>query len=174
MNTFDENNHNRTSKGAPGAGRFATHNNTAPEIAPLDSSEVGASEVGGDDAADVRNGAGLVTEPCRRCGGSGFHQVGTCFGCDGSGTNTFTAAYVARRDAAARGRVTARNNRNADAQTARTVRFAGMSVEEIIVEIPDMVTVEDGMVEIWDDRTAGTTQLITIREYATGLQAGFC
>jgi hypothetical protein len=30
------------------------------------------------------------------------------------------------------------------------------------------------MVEIWDDRTAGTTQLITIREYATGLQAGFC
>jgi hypothetical protein len=48
-----------------------------------------------------------------------------------------------------------------------------MSIEAMIEKNPMMVTVEDnGTVEIWDDRTTGTTQFVSVREYAEGLQTG--
>lgn len=115
----------------------------------------------------------MVTETCYRCNGSGFYAIGTCFGCGGAGTNTYTAAYVARRASAAKGRETARKSREKAAQDATSARRMGMTVADLETEVRNSFTVEDGdMISVWEDFEAGTTKYITVTQMAQSMKDG--
>ena len=89
-----------------------------------------------------------VTVKCWKCGGAGTFAYGTCFGCDGSGLNTYTEKAYARKVAAAKGRKSAAARRNEEARAARDAELSTKTLAEMIEEVRDMCCIgHDGLVE---------------------------
>ena len=93
----------------------------------------------------------MTTVNCWKCNGTGHFAIGTCFGCDGTGTNTYTAAAYARKIAAAKGRKTATQRKNEAARAAREAELATKTLAEMVEEVEYMCCVgHDGLVEAED------------------------
>lgn len=109
----------------------------------------------------------MVTQTCQRCGGSGRFALGTCYRCGGAGVVSYTATYVARRDAAAKGRRSRELARAAEAKAANDARLAAMTEAELVEWVSETNLIgHDGLVEVWVDFKAGTTERVTILEAA--------
>jgi hypothetical protein len=106
----------------------------------------------------------LTTVNCWKCGGTGHFAIGTCFGCDGTGVNTYTAGAYARKIAAAKGRKSAAARRNEEARAARTAELSTKTLAEMIEEVEFMCCVgHDGLVETVDG------ERVTIEDMARSL-----
>lgn len=91
-----------------------------------------------------------VTVNCSRCRGTGFYAIGSCFGCGGAGTFTYTAAVWKRKQAAAKRREVDEAKRRQVARDARTAELDAMTRDELIAEIPVMMMVFEGdLVQDW-------------------------
>lgn len=107
----------------------------------------------------------LVTVKCWKCAGSGHFAIGTCFGCDGAGTNTYTAAAYARKVAAAKGRKTAAQRRNEAARAARDAELATKTLAEINESVVSDATHE---LDLFDHEAKDGTR-VTVEELAKQL-----
>jgi hypothetical protein len=108
----------------------------------------------------------MITVNCWKCSGSGHFAIGACFGCSGTGVNTYTAAAYARKVAAAKGRKSATTRRNEEARAARDAELASKTLPEMIEEVQYMCCVgHDGLVETIDGRR------VTVEELARELMA---
>lgn len=81
----------------------------------------------------------LVRVTCGRCSGSGFHAIGSCFGCGGSGVLVYTAAAYKRNQAAAKRRAAAAEARREAAVARRSAELDAMTREQLLQEIPYMM-----------------------------------
>lgn len=85
---------------------------------------------------------------CWKCGGTGRYAIGTCFGCDGTGVNIYSAAAYARKMRAAKARQTATERRNQIARAAREAELASLDFAQMVEEVKEMCCVgHDGLVE---------------------------
>jgi hypothetical protein len=90
----------------------------------------------------------MVTVNCWKCNGSGHFAIGACFGCGGTGTNTYTATAYARKLSAGKGRKTTAVRRSEAARAARDAELATKTLSEMIEEVEYMCCVgHDGLVE---------------------------
>lgn len=113
-----------------------------------------------------------VTVNCWKCQGSGRYAAGVCYGCGGTGRNTYTAAAYARRQAAATQRAKAQQVRNAAAREALEMELAEKDFTEMLDWVREVSCIgHDGLLEDWVPGSETETERITPEEKARRMMA---